>query len=179
MYSDDANLSVKLDMWNAAGDVVCHVDSTWAGATEPLQLGTGLQNHDMLVVTPEHRDYIQFTMGSQSWTSKDNDKMKPMYCNTGSWDPKEGPICQIYPATLQTAASDIVESLVCYRTGNPAEKGDGLFHSEVVCWLSHDVHRITKSPATPNPFSELQNQSVGLCLAIVFSLRFVVLMPHV
>ena len=70
------------------------------------------------------------------------------YYNTGSWDPKEGPICELVTATFPTAMSDIVESLVCNRTDNPAEKGDGLYYSMLVLSRRSSHYEIASSPNT-------------------------------
>ncbi|KAI9866718.1 MAG: hypothetical protein M1813_000660 [Trichoglossum hirsutum] len=104
---DTKNLHVQLDMWDAAGNVVCHTDEAEAGATNPLHIPTSFQDHVQLVVTPEHQgDYIQFGLGSLGWTSNDNDNTKPMYCNNGGWDPREGPHCDTIWGILP-AVSDI------------------------------------------------------------------------
>ncbi|TVY27287.1 Lipase [Lachnellula hyalina] len=62
-----------------------------AGDGNPLKWSTKIP--DQLVLTPEAggnpRDYIQFTVGSQSWTT-DNQTGMP-YCNVGGWSSNYSP----------------------------------------------------------------------------------------
>ena len=62
-----------------------------AGDGDPLKWSTKIP--DPLVLTPEPggnpRDYIQFTVGSQSWTT-DNQTGMP-YCNVGGWSSNYSP----------------------------------------------------------------------------------------
>ena len=45
-----------------------------------------------LMITGEHAgDYIQFTLGTLSWTSRTTTGVAT--CRNGGWDPKDGPIC--------------------------------------------------------------------------------------
>ena len=45
-----------------------------------------------LMITGEHEnDYIQFTLGSLSWTSRTTAGVAT--CSNGGWDPKDGPVC--------------------------------------------------------------------------------------
>ena len=47
---------------------------------------------DPLVIVGEHEnDYMQFTLGSQSWTSRTT--AAPYYCSNGGWNPRDGPVC--------------------------------------------------------------------------------------
>lgn len=45
-----------------------------------------------IVITGEHEgDYIQFTQGDLSWTSRTT--TGAVICHNGEWDPKDGPVC--------------------------------------------------------------------------------------
>lgn len=47
---------------------------------------------DPLVIVGEHdKDYIQFTLGKQSWTSRTT--TAPYFASNGGWNPKDGPVC--------------------------------------------------------------------------------------
>lgn len=82
-------------MWDVSGAQIGHVDKTKAGAGNTLMMKSKLEK--TLEVTPENQhDYIQFTLGGQSWaTNKDNDESAPAYCNVGGWAPRSGPVCNI------------------------------------------------------------------------------------
>ena len=72
-----------------------------SGLGEPINVGNGstfgsnpgpLPNP--IQITGEHKnDYIQFTYGSLSWTSRD--KTGVANCTNGGWDPRDGPLCYI------------------------------------------------------------------------------------
>jgi hypothetical protein len=87
---EDEDLEVEVTMWDVKGTQIGYQALIQAGAKQPLKMKSKLEN--LLEVTAEHKgDYIQFTVGSESWTSKDNDKSASNYCNTGGWDPREDP----------------------------------------------------------------------------------------
>lgn len=45
-----------------------------------------------IVITGEHEgDYIQFTQGDLSWTSRTTTGVAN--CTNGGWDPRDGPVC--------------------------------------------------------------------------------------
>ncbi|KAI9781208.1 MAG: hypothetical protein M1816_002468 [Peltula sp. TS41687] len=89
---DTKDLSVEVTMWDIAGNQIGYVEATKADATNLLSMESKLES--FLVITPEHwGDYIQFSLGAESWTSRDNDNASGAYCNTGSWDPRDGPLC--------------------------------------------------------------------------------------
>lgn len=45
-----------------------------------------------LVIVGEHEnDYIRFTLGSRSWTSRDT--QAPYFASNGGWNPRDGPVC--------------------------------------------------------------------------------------
>ena len=47
---------------------------------------------DPLVIVGEHEnDYMQFTLGTQSWTSRTT--AAPYDCSNGGWNPRDGPVC--------------------------------------------------------------------------------------
>lgn len=88
--NDTDNLNVEITMWDVASTQIGYQALTEAGANNPLDMPSKLEAY--LEVTPEHTgDYIQFTLGTESWKSTDNDKSAAVYCNTGGWDPKEDP----------------------------------------------------------------------------------------
>jgi len=72
---------------------------TNAGLGEPINVDNGSTfGHDPgplpypVQITGEHEnDYIQFTYGSLSWTSKD--KTGAANCSNGGWNPRNGPVC--------------------------------------------------------------------------------------
>ncbi|KAI2615686.1 hypothetical protein GGR54DRAFT_264601 [Hypoxylon sp. NC1633] len=67
-------------------------DPQSAGDGSPLVWSTNLP--DTLSITPEAqgnpRDYVQFTIGSQSWTTNDPDSGRPR-CNVGGWSSHYSP----------------------------------------------------------------------------------------
>ena len=84
------DLEAEITMWDVKGSQIGYQDLTGINANGPLSMKSKLEA--LLEVTGEHRgDYIQFSLGDESWTSKDNDKTAPVYCNTGGWDPREDP----------------------------------------------------------------------------------------
>ncbi|KAI9784926.1 MAG: hypothetical protein M1816_000562 [Peltula sp. TS41687] len=102
---DTKNLSVEVFMWDVAGNQIGYEARTEAGATNPLSMKSKLESP--LVITPEHRgDYIQFTLGTENWTSRDNNQDALVYCNTGGWDPREGPSCSgEFPSVVSVSAA--------------------------------------------------------------------------
>ena len=59
---------------------------------DPINVGNGTTVQgplpNPLAITGEHEnDYIQFTYGSESWTSRDQS------CSNGGWNPRDGPDC--------------------------------------------------------------------------------------
>lgn len=90
---DKDDLSAEVTIWDAAGKQIGYHSSAQAGATNPLPVSSKLENP--LVLTTGHRhDYIQFGLGLQKFTSQDHDKTAHAWCNTGGWDPKQGPVCR-------------------------------------------------------------------------------------
>ena len=75
--------TVSIDIFDAKKANIGHHDSAAAGAGNGLGVDSKLS--DVLVITPEARgDYVQFTLGSQSWKSSDDGS-----CSVGGWDPQE------------------------------------------------------------------------------------------
>ena len=62
-----------------------------------------------MVITPEsENDYVQFTIGTQSWSSSDK-----AICTVGGWDPRNS-----NPAvgrSLETSCSDVVDDTLTLR----------------------------------------------------------------
>ena len=62
-------------------------DEAVAGDGNPLSVTSRL--NDPLVITPESQnDYIQFTIGTQSWSSSAKGGVPG--CSVGGWDPRSG-----------------------------------------------------------------------------------------
>lgn len=79
--------SLEVTMYDNKG-AIGHVDRADASAGNSLYFKSKLE--DTLVVTPEEAggEYIQFTLGTESWTSKnkgDTDNSKAS-CKVGDWD---------------------------------------------------------------------------------------------
>ena len=96
---------------DVSGAQIGYVDRTVAGAGNPLMMKSKLEN--TLEVTPENqKDYIQFTLGGQSWaTNKDNDESAPTYCKVGGWDPRAGPLCNEFDSGT---AQESKRQMDCY-----------------------------------------------------------------
>jgi len=74
---------VTIDIFDNNKANIGHHDSAAAGAGNSLSVTGKLA--DSMVITPENRgDYIQFTLGAQSWASSDGGK-----CTVGNWDPAQ------------------------------------------------------------------------------------------
>ena len=75
------NFFVTIDVFDNNKAKIGHHDEVAAGAGRSLSLDSKLA--DPMVITPENQgDYIQFTLGAQSWASSDAGM-----CTVGSWDP--------------------------------------------------------------------------------------------
>ncbi|KAI9785906.1 MAG: hypothetical protein M1839_008172 [Geoglossum umbratile] len=94
---NDNNLSVDITMWDSASTQIGHMGRTQAGASASAKMGSKLE--DQLIVTPEWAKggYIQFQLGGLQFNTNDNtDSSKPVYCNVGGYDPRQGPRCYIF-----------------------------------------------------------------------------------
>ncbi|GME29000.1 putative esterase family protein [Neofusicoccum parvum] len=95
--SDANNLSADIVLKDNAGTEIGNTGGNKGiNAGSSLSLSSKLPSQ--LVVTGEHQgDYVQFTYGDLSWTNgepkKDDGGATLAYCNSGGWDPKEGPTC--------------------------------------------------------------------------------------
>ncbi|KAF2434813.1 hypothetical protein EJ08DRAFT_693309 [Tothia fuscella] len=92
--TDALNLKAKIQMWDAAGQQILAKSDLKGINAGASGLWTS-KLEDVMILTGEHKgDYIQFALGSQSWSSKDSDEKKDNWCNApGSWSPKNGPSC--------------------------------------------------------------------------------------
>lgn len=91
---DSRDLSTEVTIWDVGGNQIGYQSSTEAGAKDPLSVNSKLEAP--LVLVPEHRgDYIQFTLGTEAFTSQQTDQTADQWCSTGGWDPREGPLCPI------------------------------------------------------------------------------------
>ncbi|KAI4197889.1 MAG: hypothetical protein LQ350_005648 [Teloschistes chrysophthalmus] len=89
---DTSDLSTEVTIYDVGGNKIGFQSVKVAGATDPLPVKSKLE--DLLIVTPEHRgNYIQFTLGTENFNSRQSDQMALAWCNTGGWDPREGPSC--------------------------------------------------------------------------------------
>jgi hypothetical protein len=98
------DLSVQVEVWDAAGVILGLQPRTQAGAVNPAQVKSKFE--DTLVVTPEHAQggYVQFAIGGLLFDSINN-KVDPndpnprpdIFCYVGGWDPTSGPRCVIPP----------------------------------------------------------------------------------
>ena len=80
-----------------------HTDCSTAS---PLTVNSKLENG--LVVTPEARsDYVQFTLGSESWKSSDTGEPG---CKVGGWDGSDDPMVgsRRFFATLMAMKSELI-----------------------------------------------------------------------
>ncbi|KAL8706771.1 MAG: hypothetical protein Q9201_000197 [Fulgogasparrea decipioides] len=90
--SDKYDLSTEVTIWDVGGNQIGYQRAKQAGATDPLSVKSKLE--DVLIVTPEHqKNYVQFTLGTENFDSKQQDQTQPSWCSTGGWDPREGPAC--------------------------------------------------------------------------------------
>ena len=126
---DANNLAVELKIWDAAGNEIGHQDVKKAGATSPLPVNSKLENP--LIITPEHQgDYVQFSLGSLQFSTKDADTTKDNWCSTGGWDPREGPACgrfmTISVSILQSRGATVETMLTVTAF---VEEADGLLLS--------------------------------------------------
>ena len=93
---DASNLYAVVTIYDNNKNVIGQTptNASYAGAPinvdDPYSMTSKLA--DPLVVVGEHEnDYIQFTLGSQSWTSRDT--QAPYFAKNGGWNPKDGPVC--------------------------------------------------------------------------------------
>jgi hypothetical protein len=105
---DWTDLWAQIQIWDAAGheilapsDMKPINDNDHGGSYT-----SALENP--LVVTGEHiNDYVQFTLGGESWTSRDADETSNAYCygGDGGWDPREGPIIDPFSGDCSQSVS--------------------------------------------------------------------------
>ena len=82
----------KLTLNDTAGTTIGTIpgDPIEAGAGNAFSWNTSLP--DLLVMTPEAvHDYIQFSLGSQSWTSSDTDNTKMPFCSDSGYNKQYSP----------------------------------------------------------------------------------------
>lgn len=90
---DDAHdLSTEVTIWDVGGNQIGYQSNKEAGAEDPLSVNSKLEAP--LVVTPEHRgNYVQFTLGTENFDSRQKDQTALSWCSTGGWDPRGGAMC--------------------------------------------------------------------------------------
>ncbi|KAK2781569.1 hypothetical protein FQN53_000510 [Emmonsiellopsis sp. PD_33] len=128
---DENNLSVKIQMWDGAGNQIGMMERTQAGATGPAHMRSKLENE--LIITPEWAKggYIQFQLGDLQFnTNDDRDENKPVFCRVGGWDPRQGPQCWIaappgppiyYSKAVSIAQMDCWFPAPEWKGGNPSD----------------------------------------------------------
>lgn len=94
--TDSKDLSADIVLKDNAGTEIGNTNGN-KGINDGASLFLDSKLPSKLVVTGEHSgDYVQFTYGDLSWTNtepkKDGDATLA-YCNSGGWDPREGPVC--------------------------------------------------------------------------------------
>lgn len=92
-FGDEAhNLSVEVTIWDVAGNQIGYVNRTIFAPTWPLRMKSKLE--DLLVVTPQpQNDLLQFVLGQQNWTSLEDNRYAPAWCEPARWWPRGGPEC--------------------------------------------------------------------------------------
>lgn len=93
---DSKNLYAVITIYDSKHNVIGQTptNATYYGAPintgDPYSMTSKLA--DPLVVVGEHEnDYIQFTLGSLSWTSRST--QAPYFASNGGWNPRDGPVC--------------------------------------------------------------------------------------
>ena len=98
---ESSDLFANVSMENADGDAI---GETVINSTYPLGMPINVGDPysflprlspaivTAIVITGEHEgDYIQFTQGELSWTSRTTTGVPN--CTNGGWDPRDGPVC--------------------------------------------------------------------------------------
>lgn len=89
---DAHDLSTELTIWDVGGNQIGYQSNKEAGAEDPLSVKSKLEAP--LVVTPEHRgNYVQFSLGTENFDSRQADQTALSWCSTGGWDPRGGAVC--------------------------------------------------------------------------------------
>ena len=89
---DAHNIATEVTIWDVGGNKIGYHNTAEAGAIDPLSVNSKLEAP--LVIVPEHQgDYVQFTLGTEKFDSKQNDQTALSWCSTGGWDPRQGPAC--------------------------------------------------------------------------------------
>ena len=97
--NDSKNLYANITMYDNAKNMIYETPQNYfanGGLGEPINSGNGATFQGPLpqaiAITGEHKnDYVQFTYGSVSWTSRTTSG--PATCKNGGWNPRDGPIC--------------------------------------------------------------------------------------
>ena len=78
--------------------------------SDPYEFDSKLPN--AIIITGEHEnDYVQFTYGSLSWTSRTTTGSAT--CSNGGWDPRDGPICDERTGDNEDAVNNMDCSFPC------------------------------------------------------------------
>lgn len=113
--ADDAsNLFANISIYDNNKKVIGQTTPSPGTLGEPINISDPYYFNstylvDSLVIVGEHaNDYMQFTLGKLSWTSKTT--AAPYYCKVGGWNPKDGPSCGI---EIQNAENQVDCSFPC------------------------------------------------------------------
>ncbi|KAL8812727.1 MAG: hypothetical protein Q9223_002253 [Gallowayella weberi] len=136
--SDKSDLSTEVTIYDVGGNKIGFQSVKEAGATDPLPVKSKLE--DPLIVTPEHQhDYIQFALGTEKFDSRQHDQTALSWCDTGGWDPREGPTCggRGYQK-LSVSTRYLLHEYECMADhltyGLCTETADGLLFSVPMAW---------------------------------------------
>ncbi|KAL9077076.1 MAG: hypothetical protein Q9157_003499, partial [Trypethelium eluteriae] len=94
--SDDLYANITLLDNNKATIYQTSTDGAHADWGEPINAGNGstIQGplpYPIQIIGEHENDYVQFTYGSASWTSRTDSG--PANCANGGWNPRDGPVC--------------------------------------------------------------------------------------
>ena len=92
------NLLAEVTIWDVGGTQIGYQSVKEAGATSPLSVNSKLEAP--LIVTGEHTgDYVQFSLGTEQFDSRQKDQTALSWCSPGGWDPRQGPSCGRFSQT--------------------------------------------------------------------------------
>ena len=130
---DKHNLATEVTIWDVGGNQIGYQSITEAGAIDPLSVNSKLE--DPLIVTPEHKgDYVQFSLGTEQFDSRQQDQTALSWCSTGGWDPREGPACGRIQQVSVSWASLLDSLMARLMFRGLAETTNGLLFPVPMAW---------------------------------------------